>query len=107
MAAGRVVETEHFESLADGVSGGMDEDSITLPLAMAVVDQVIECDETEIHSALESLAFDENLVVEGSAALALAGSNKVAEAVAGKTSILILCGGNLSRDFVVKRILKL
>jgi threonine dehydratase len=104
MVAGRVVETEHLATLADGVAGGMDLDTITLPLAMSVIDQVIECDETEIRTALKSLAFDENLIVEGSAALALAGYNKVAGAVAGQTSILILCGANLNRDFVQKEI---
>jgi threonine dehydratase len=104
MAAGRVVETEHLDTLADGVAGGMELDSITLPLAMSVIDQVIECDETEIRTALKTLAFNENLIVEGSAALALAGYNKVTEAVAGQTSILVLCGANLSRDFVLKEI---
>lgn len=104
MAAGRVVETKHLDTLADGVAGGVDLDSVTLPLAMSVVDQVIECDENEIRTALKTLALDENLIVEGSAALALAGYNKAAEAVAGQTSILILCGANLNRDFVLKEI---
>lgn len=57
MHAGQVVETEHKGSLADAVAGGIDSDTITLPLAMAVIDQVIECDETEIQTALKDLAF--------------------------------------------------
>ena len=48
MAAGRVVETEHLDTLADGVVGGMDEDSITLPLALSVIDEVVTCTEAEI-----------------------------------------------------------
>jgi threonine dehydratase len=104
MAAGRVVECEHLDTIADGVAGGMDLDSVTLPLAISVVDQVIECNESEIRSALKILAFDENLIVEGSAALALAGYHKVAEIVAGQTSIIILCGANLNWDFIMREI---
>ncbi|KAH6839946.1 threonine dehydratase [Alternaria alternata] len=107
MAAGRVVETEHQKTLADGVAGGLDLDSITLPLAMSVVDQVIQCDESEIRSALRTLAFDENLIVEGSAALALAGYNKVSKTVAGQISVLVLCGGNLDRDTIENEVLGL
>ncbi|KAH7082818.1 tryptophan synthase beta subunit-like PLP-dependent enzyme, partial [Paraphoma chrysanthemicola] len=95
MAAGRVVETEHLPTLADGVAGGMDVGSITLPLAIAVVDEVLECTEEEIRSALRTLAYEENLIVEGSAALALAGYEKAAADVAGQTSVLIMCGANV------------
>ncbi|PSN70273.1 tryptophan synthase beta subunit-like PLP-dependent enzyme [Corynespora cassiicola Philippines] len=104
MVFGRVVETSHFDTLADGVAGGIDTESITLPLAISVVDHVIECDETEIRTALKALAFHENLIVEGSAALALAGYSKVAEAVAGQTSVIVLCGANINRTFVQKEI---
>ncbi|KAJ0284328.1 hypothetical protein COL940_004128 [Colletotrichum noveboracense] len=102
MAAGHVVETEHFPTLAEAVAGGMDEDSITLPLAMAVVDQVIECSEEEIAEAMRTIAFEENMIVEGSAALALAGFNKVAKDLAGKTSIILLCGANVDQQAIKK-----
>ncbi|KAE9582220.1 L-threo-3-hydroxyaspartate ammonia-lyase [Colletotrichum fructicola] len=102
MAAGHVVETEHFPTLAEAVAGGMDEDSITLPLTMAVVNQVIECSEDEIAEAMRTIAFEENMIVEGSAALALAGFNKVAKDLAGKTSIILLCGANVDQQAIKK-----
>ena len=102
MAAGRVVETEHLPTLAEAVAGGIDEDTITLPLASSVVDRVVECDEADIVEALKTLAFDENMIVEGSAALALAGFTKVAHELAGQTSIILLCGANVDQG-VVKR----
>ncbi|KAK9847304.1 tryptophan synthase beta subunit-like PLP-dependent enzyme [Penicillium brevicompactum] len=100
MMAGHVVETEHKPTLADAVAGGIDEDTITLPLASSVVDHVIECDEAEILQALKTLAFDENMIVEGSAALALAGFTKVAQQLASQTSVILLCGANTSEDTV-------
>jgi threonine dehydratase len=101
MAAGRVLETEHLETLADAVAGGIDANTITLPLAMSVVDQVIECNEAEIKAALKALAFDESMLVEGSAALALAGFNQIAQNLAGQTSIIVLCGANFNRDVIM------
>ncbi len=97
LEAGRVVETEHFETLADGIAGGMDEDSLTLPLAMEVVDEVVSCSEAEIAEAVRRLAQEEQMLVEGAAALALAGFLKVAGDLRGKTSVVVLCGANFDR----------
>ncbi|GKT93438.1 threonine dehydratase catabolic [Colletotrichum tofieldiae] len=104
MLAGKVLETEHLPTLAEAVAGGMDDDSITLPLATAVVDRVIECNEEEIAGAMRKMALEENMIVEGSAALALAGFEKVAEEVAGQTSVILLCGANVDQG-VVKKII--
>jgi len=100
IAAGRVVETEHLDTLADGVAGGMDEDSMTLPLATAVIDEVLICTEADIAHALKELAFKENQIVEGAAALALAGFLKVAERCRGQTNVVVLCGANFDRDAI-------
>ena len=92
--AGKVVETEHLETLADGVSGGVDFDSVTLPLAMAVIDEVITCSEAEISNSLCRLALEEHQLVEGAAALALAGFEQIADRLKGQTSVVVLCGSN-------------
>lgn len=94
MAAGCVVDCPHDDTLADAVAGGIDSDTLTLPLAGAVIDEVVTCSEAEILAALRILAREENLLVEGAAALALAACLKRGGAVAGKTSVVLLCGGN-------------
>ncbi|KAL7907877.1 tryptophan synthase beta subunit-like PLP-dependent enzyme [Trichoderma velutinum] len=104
MEAGRVIDGVHSPTLADAVAGGIDIDTITLPLALAVVDQVIECDEDEIKASLLKLAWDENMIVEGSAALALAGYSKVVSELAGQSSVVVLCGANYDRD-IIKNVL--
>lgn len=98
--AGKVVETEHLPTLAEGVAGGMDEDSLTLPIAITVVDEIIECSEDDIAAALRSLAIEENMIVEGAAALALAGFNHVVSNLQDQISVIILCGGNVHADDV-------
>lgn len=94
LAAGRIVETEHLDTLADGCAGGVDDDALTLPIATEVVDDVVSCSEEEIAKALRYLAWTEKLLVEGAAALALAGYFAVSERFAGKTSLVVLCGSN-------------
>jgi threonine dehydratase len=101
MAAGRVVETEHLDTLADGVAGGVDEGAITLGLAMAAVDRVLHCTEEEIAAALRQLAWGEHMLVEGAAALALAGFTQIAGECAGQVSVVVLCGANFDRARVL------
>ena len=92
--AGRIVETEHLDTLADGVAGGVDADSLTLPMASAVIDDIVHCSEDQIAAALKVLAWSENMLVEGAAALALAAYLADPEAYSGQTSAVLLCGSN-------------
>lgn len=100
--AGKVVDVEHAATLADAVAGGIDDDTITLEIAKTVVDELVDCDEDEIKRALRQLAFQEKMIVEGSAALALAGYNKVAEKLKGRTSVIVLCGANVDQKAMLE-----
>ncbi|KAJ5698563.1 threonine dehydratase [Penicillium macrosclerotiorum] len=102
IASGRVVEVDHLPTIAEAVAGGIDEDKITLSLASSVVDYVVECNETEILRSAKALAGQENMIAEGSAALALAGFYQVAGELTGQTSVIILCGGNVDDGFITK-----
>ncbi len=92
--AGRIVEVEHQPTLADGVAGGVDEGSLTLPIASRVVDEIVRCDEDQIVEALRAFALEERQLVEGAAALALAGFLKVADTLTGKRVVVLTCGAN-------------
>jgi threonine dehydratase len=94
MQAGRVVECAHLDTLADAVAGGIDDGTLTLPLAQAVVDEVVTCSEAEILAALRNLSQEETLLVEGAAALAMAAFQKLEDATLGKINVVLLCGGN-------------
>lgn len=94
MKAGRIVETEHLDTLADGVAGGVDAGSLTLPMASEVIDEVIHIDESAIAEALRVLAWTENMIVEGAAALALAPFLSDPDRFAGQVNVVLLCGAN-------------
>ncbi len=94
ITAGEIVETEHLDTLADGVAGGVDPGSVTLPLASEVIDEVVHIGEDQIIAALRALAWTENMIVEGAAALALAPLLAAPERYAGQVNVVLLCGAN-------------
>jgi threonine dehydratase len=92
--AGHVVDVPHADTLADGVAGGMDEGSLTLPIATAVIDELLWCSEDEIKAGLRAYAHQEHQIVEGAAALALAGFLQVADRWRGRNVAVVTCGAN-------------
>ncbi len=92
--AGQVVEVASLPTLADGVGGSIEPGAITVPIARAVIDRVVVCSEADIIGALRSLAIDEHQLVEGAAALALAGFIKMAGEIEGAVNVVVLCGAN-------------
>jgi threonine dehydratase len=72
MAHGEVVQVEVQPSLADGLSGNIESDSITFDLLREHVRQVVLVSEQEIASAMHWLLVNERVVVEGSGAVGVA-----------------------------------
>ncbi len=95
---GRVVETEHLPTVADAVAGGVDTHTITLGIAQQVVDECLLCSEEDIERSFKTLALEEGMVVEGAAALALAGYEQVRADLEGQTSVVLLCGSNIDGE---------
>jgi threonine dehydratase len=100
LRAGRAVDVEHRATLADGVAGGFDADSITLPLAAEVVDHLIDCSEAEIATGIEQVAWTEKMLVEGSAGMALAAWRTDKGRRGTGTSVVLLCGANFDRETI-------
>lgn len=98
---GKVIDVDHLDTLADGVAGAMDVGSITLPIALDVIDDLIVCDEDEISASLKMLARKEYQIVEGAAALALAGLVQQAENYRGQNNVVLLCGANFDENKII------
>ncbi|KDA01415.1 threonine/serine dehydratase [Hyphomonas oceanitis] len=98
MSAGRAVDVEELPTLADGTAGGVEPGSVTISLANKIAPSSVLASELDIIAAIVLLARDERLIVEGSAALAVAGLRSCAPRLEGKTVAVILCGRNISYD---------
>jgi threonine dehydratase len=68
LAAGRIVPIDVQPSIADGLTGNLDPDTITFDLVSRVVDEIVVIDEPDLRRALADVVSHEHLVIEGAAA---------------------------------------
>lgn len=94
LRAGKIIEVEELPTWSVSTAGGVEEDSVTLPLAQQVIDRHVLVSEQEILDSLRAVDRDDGQLVEGAAGVALAALRQVARDYRGKTVAVILCGGN-------------
>jgi threonine dehydratase len=93
---GRIVDVPERPTLSESTAGCVEPGAITFELGQQVIDRTIQVSEAEILAAMRQLRDDEGWLVEGAAGVALAGYLKYAEEFAGRTVVIVICGGNLS-----------
>ncbi len=98
--AGHWVQADEFESLAQGLMGGVESDSITLDLIGCYVDKIVLVPEKSILQAMLVLYEKENLKIEGAGAVPVAAILTYLSDFKGKRIVLVLSGGNIS-DFEI------
>ena len=102
--AGHVIDEQSLPTLSDGTAGGMDLDSITFAPCRDFVDEWILLDEEEIAVAMRKFMQSQHQLLEGSAGVALAGVDRMRDALEGKRVATVICGANISMD-VLKQVL--
>lgn len=104
ISAGRVVDAPDAKpTLSDGSAGPLEHDSITFGLCQTLIDRFILVSELEIEEAIHTAWTQHNMVIEGSAGVAIAAAVKDAERNQEDNCIVVLCGGNIDED-IHKRI---
>ena len=96
--AGEILDLQSGSTLSDGTAGGIEPDSITFPLNKAVVDDWIKVDEEAIADAMRSYMKNEGHIIEGAAGVAIAAMIERRDEVAGKSVVVVICGGNISDE---------
>ena len=92
---GSVVETDHIETIADGVAGRCPIPEVLDDLLVLLDDVVLVCEDS-IRAGMRALYEHAGLVVEPSAALGIAAVLEQPERFAGRRVTTILCGSNVS-----------
>jgi len=100
LEAGRLVTIDVKPSLADGLTGNLDPDTITLDIVREVVDEIVVVDEDELRRALAGMVTHEHLIVEGAAAAGAAALLAGKIRVEGNVAV-ILSGANIDSDRLV------
>jgi threonine dehydratase len=104
VAAGRILEESSAPTLSDGTAGGIEQGAITFGLCSHLVDEFVIVSEAEIAAAMAQFIDYEHQLIEGAAGVAVASMMKQASALGGQEVVVLICGGNVSRD-TLKRIL--
>ena len=63
-----------------------------------VIDDLIDCSEGQIEVGLQQIAWNEKMLVEGSAGLAYAAWQEDASNNKNKISAVVLCGANFDKE---------
>ncbi|MGD9396463.1 MAG: threonine/serine dehydratase [Candidatus Thorarchaeota archaeon] len=96
--AGHWVEAEEYDSLAQGLMGGVEPDSITLDIIQEMVDRIVLVKEESILEAMRTLYERESLIIEGAGAVSTAAILERKDELTGKQVVAVLSGGNISED---------
>jgi threonine dehydratase len=102
--AGRILDESSAPTLSDGTAGGIEQGAITFGLCSRLVDEFVLVSEAEIAAAMRQFIDYEHQLIEGAAGVAVASMMKQADALGGQKVVVLICGGNVSRD-TLKRIL--
>ncbi len=96
--AGQYCEVESKPTLSDGSAGGFEPDSITFDLCKKLVNEFILIPEDEIADAIRSMIQHHSKIVEGSAGVAIASLFKNPGQFSEQSTVVIVCGANISTD---------
>jgi threonine dehydratase len=97
LKAGHIVEVEVHPTLADGLAGNMDPESITFGLVRRHVDRTVLAPEYAIAEAIRGLFEQERVVAEGAGAAAVA-ALLAGLPVAGRKVAVVVSGSNIDAE---------
>jgi threonine dehydratase len=104
LRAGRILDLPSFPTLSDGTAGGVEAGAITFDICREIVDDSFTVSEDEIRVAMRLIIGRHHTLIEGSAAVAVAGFLQTADRWAGKEVVIVLCGANVGLG-VLKKVL--
>jgi len=99
LAAGRLVTIDVGPSLADGLTGNLDPDNVTLDIVRDLVDEIVVVDEEDLRRALAGVVTHEHVVIEGAAAAGPAALLSGKIQARGNVAV-VLSGANIDRTIL-------
>jgi threonine dehydratase len=99
---GQYTTVPAMPTLSDASAGAFEEDSITYPMCKSLIDDFILTSEDEIAKGIRAVFEKERKIIEGAAAVAVSALLKDPRKWENQTSVIVICGGNISRDKLVQ-----
>ena len=95
---GKIIEFESLPTLSEGSAGGIERDSITYNFCEEFIDDFYLVSEEEIVENIKFFIANEKLLIEGAAAVSVAGFLKNKKLFKGMNGGIVICGGNIGND---------
>jgi len=95
--AGRIVEIVVGETIADGLGGNVDPETITWPVIRDLVDRIVVVPEQDVRQTVRALLAEDHLVAEGAGVAAIAAAAGRAD-IDGRRAAVLLTGANIDLD---------
>jgi threonine dehydratase len=102
-AAGRIVPIAVGDTIADGLGGNVDPETITWPVIRDLVDRIVVVPEAALRKAVRNLIAEDHLVAEGAGAAAIAAAGGLA-GIEGRRTAVLLTGANIDLTRLVSLI---
>ncbi len=96
LRAGRLLEIEEQETIADGLAGNIEPGSITFPIVQRLVDGIVLVNEESIRNAISRVAREDHLMIEGAAAASIVALAD--PGIEGRRVAAIITGRNITFD---------
>ena len=100
--AGEILDMPSDKTLSDGTAGGIEAGAITFDICRRICDEYEIVSEEQIAAAMRMFIDSHHMLPEGAAGVAIAGLVGSAEKYQGRNVVVIVCGGNVSRDTLRK-----
>ncbi len=98
--AGKIVDIPMYETVAEGLHGGIEQGSITFPLCQRLVDDWIDVKEEVIVDALRLMLLRHHEVIEGSGAVGIAALLDDPRRFEGRCVGVVVSGGNIDEELL-------
>lgn len=100
--AGKIVDLPGEPTLSDGTAGGIEANAITFDICSEVTDEFVVVSEEQIAAAMRGFIDAHHMLPEGAAGVAIAGLLASGDKFKGRNVVVIVCGGNISRETLKK-----
>ena len=100
--AGKILDLPSDPTLSDGTAGGIEANAITFDICREVTDEFVVVSEEQIAEAMRGFIDSHHMLPEGAAGVAIAGLLASGDKYKGKNVVVIVCGGNVSRETLKK-----
>lgn len=103
---GKIVDIPMEESIAEGLHGGVEKDSITFEYIQKLMDEVLLVSEEEIKESIVEFLEHHHKLCEGAGAVGLAAIKRYKEKFTGKKIAIIISGANFDLEDLKKILCK-